>query len=81
MTARWVSTLVGLCGFASACGGPESVGRVTRRQVGDTLYVQSPADGVDGPIQLQEIRRVSMGAIDIGRLDAAAFGPNGTSSP
>ena len=74
MTARWVSTLAGLCGFASACGGPESVDRVTRRQAGDTLYVQSSADDVDGPVPLQEIRRISMmGAIDIGRLDAAAF--------
>ena len=71
-----LSTLSALA-FAVACVAPKA-DSVSRRQVGDTLYVQSAATGVDGPVQLNVVRRVSMADLDIGRVEAAAFGPSGT---
>lgn len=76
---RWrIVAMTGVIGAGVACRGPEPAADVTRRQVGDTLFVESPADGADGPVRLQEVRRLPATVVDIGRIDAAAFGPNGT---
>jgi|CXWL01.1.fsa_nt_gi hypothetical protein len=45
---------------------------------GDTTFVSSPAEGIDGPVMLTEQRRLSADQLDIGAFSAAAFGPHGT---
>ncbi len=72
------STVAAFVCAIGACQPAAVSDQVTRRQVGDTVYVQSPALGVDGPVQLENIRRIDVTAIDIGRVDAAIFGPNGS---
>ncbi len=51
---------------------------VTRRVVGDTTFVLSPAEGVEGPIRLAESLRITEPSLDFSRVDAGALGPNGT---
>lgn len=70
--------LVWLALSAAACSGTPPADQVTRLTVGDTTFVSSPAIGVDGPTQLQEVLRVDAAKLDFGRIDAGAFGPNGT---
>ncbi len=60
------------------CNTPDATDQVTRQQVGDTLYVRSPSLGVDGPVQLQEVQRIDVSALNVGRAVAAIFGPNDT---
>ncbi len=69
---------VALACAVGACSAPEARDQVARREVGDTLYVQSPASGVDGPVQLQEVRRIDVATLDIGLVHAAVFGADGT---
>lgn len=64
--------------LAQACGNASTDGGVTRRTVGDTTFVSSPADGTEGPVRLEEALRVGASASDLGRIDAGAFGPDGT---
>lgn len=66
--------LPGVAAIPLSCAAPDTSASVVHRSVGDTLFVQSPADGIDGPVRLQEVRRVVASAIDIGRIDAAVFG-------
>ena len=61
-----------------ACSRTPAAEQVTRRTVGDTTFISSPAAGVDGPTQLREVLRVDAAKLDLGRVDAGAFGPNGT---
>ncbi len=75
---RWGTLSALVVWVASACASRDLSDRISRRSVGDTLFVESPADGFDGPVRLQEVRRLSAEALDIGRIDAAAFGPNGS---
>ncbi len=75
--SRWLRSVV--CALvAISCRPAEPTTQVRRRTAGDTVYVESPAQGVDGPMQLQIVRRINLAALDIGRVDAAAFGPLGT---
>jgi hypothetical protein len=52
----------------------------TRRETsrGDTTFVSSPAEGLDGPVSLTETLRLTDDQLDVGVLQSAAFGPNGT---
>lgn len=61
-----------------ACGRAPSPDAVTHRTVGDTIFISSPAAGVDGPTKLVEALQVDANKLDLGRVDAGAFGPNGT---
>ena len=60
------------------CARTQSTNDVTRRTVGDTTFLTSPADGVDGAMRLQEILRIDATKLDLGRIDAGVFGANGT---
>ena len=51
---------------------------VTRRTVGDTTFVSSPPEGVDGPVNVTEQLRLTADQLDVGSFFAAAFGPDGT---
>ncbi|MEI2721606.1 MAG: hypothetical protein V9E87_16025 [Gemmatimonadales bacterium] len=51
---------------------------VTASIVGDTTFVSSPAEGLDGPVTLTERLRISADQLDVGAVSAAAFGANGT---
>lgn len=51
---------------------------VTTTVRGDTTFVSSPAEGLDGQVKLTERLRLPAEQLDIGAVSAAAFGPNGT---
>lgn len=62
----------------AACHAGDNPGAVTRRTVADTTFVSSPAEGIDGPVTLTEQLSRTADQLDVGTLDAAAFGPDGT---
>jgi hypothetical protein len=68
------STVIAL----AACGRAAPPEQVTRRTVGDTTFVSSPADGVDGAMRLEPVLRIDAAKLDLGRIDAGVFGPDGT---
>lgn len=70
------SSLVVLVALAACTAADGS--RVVRRTVGDTTFITSPADGTDGPASLRDLTRIDLAALGINRVDAGAFGPNGT---
>ncbi|WP_309673547.1 hypothetical protein, partial [Gemmatimonas sp.] len=51
---------------------------MSRRVVGDTTFVLSPAGGIEGPVRLAESLRITEPSLDFSRIDAGAFGPGGT---
>ena len=71
-------TLATLAFFIAGCRELADPHRVSRRVVGDTTVVRSPADGTEGPIRLAESVRVTAATDDFNRIDAGAFGPHGT---
>lgn len=73
-----VLLLVTLAVFVAGCREAATPQRVSRRVVGDTTFVVSPAEGVEGPIRLVESLRITEPTLDFSRIDAGAFGPNGT---
>lgn len=69
--------VVGLLAAVVGCQGPAAPD-VVRRTVGDTTFVVSPSDGIDGPVALRELRRAASSAIGVNRVEAGTFGPGGT---
>jgi len=73
---RWV--VLGVVLSAVNCSSRADNMSVSRRTVGDTTFVASPDGGVLGPMRLVEILRVNSKQLSFGRVDAAAFGPDGS---
>src|SRR5512140_713952 len=69
-----LAVVAGLAGCRNAAA-PDAV---TRSTVGDTTFISSPPDGIDGPVTLTEQLRVTADQLDVGSFFAAAFGPDGT---
>lgn len=60
------------------CEDYANLQRVSRRVIGDTTFVRSPVEGAEGPIHLVEAVRGTETALELNRVDAGAFGPDGT---
>lgn len=69
-----LAVVVALTGCRKAAA-PDAV---TRNTLGDTTFVSSPPEGIDGPVSLTEQLRVTADQLDVGSFFAAAFGPGGT---
>ena len=73
-----VIALATLAVVVAGCRESASPQRVSRRVVGDTTFVLSPAEGIEGPIRLAESLRITEPTFDFSRIDAGAFGPSGS---
>jgi hypothetical protein len=62
----------------TGCGEAPVPDDVTRETLGDTTFVSSPAEGVDGPAQAIELLRIPAEQLDVGVFFSGAFGPAGT---
>lgn len=62
--------------LATACKKDATPVGVTRRQVADTLFVSSPANGVEGPVTVKEVLRIDGTSFD-GRVATGTFGSDG----
>jgi hypothetical protein len=70
-----------LLAVVAVCAGCRVEGddsRATRRTVGDTTYIASPASGVEGPVDLRVAQAIDGTSLGFNRIDAGTFGPNGT---
>lgn len=61
-----------------ACGRDTPAAGVSREVRGDTSFVTSPTDGVRGPVTLIESVRVHTDSVELNRVSAGAFGPDGS---
>jgi hypothetical protein len=64
--------------LAAACSPATDTRGVVRSSRGDTTVITSPALGVRGAVQLDELRRVSPRGIELQRVSAGALGDSGT---
>lgn len=76
MMSETISSIILLVALVACSATNDSV--VVRRLSGDTTFVSSPSEGVHGSAELRELRRIDMAALGLNRLDAGAFGPDGT---
>ncbi len=77
-TAGRLFSIVVAAALTQACSSAGTDSGVSRRSAGDTTFVSSPAEGTEGPVGLEEVLRIGASAADLGRIDAGAFGPDGT---
>lgn len=74
--ARGLSLIIAAAMLCSGCGEGSALAAVSRRQVADTLFISSPANGTEGPTSLNEELRIGGSSLD-GRVAAGAFGADG----
>lgn len=69
---------IGTMMLLAGCNTKLAPNNLATQEAGDTSFVSAPAAGLDGPVTLTQVLARTADQLDLGMIQSAAFGPNGT---